>query len=360
MIDQLFMISAVISSTGSYIPETVVPNSAFLTAEFFENGSKLKKTSDDIITKFQSITGISERRYARKDQVASDLGLIAAKSAINSAAIDPETIDYIIVAHNFGDVRVDTNRVDMVPTLSSKIKAGLKISNPGCVAYDLPFGCPGWVEGLIQANYFIKAGDAKRCLVIGAETLSRVIDPHDVDSMIFSDGAGATILEAANSSSGILAHKSETHALQYYDLLNMESSNSPFVENKSDLYLKMKGRKVYEFALTKVPLLIKATLDKAKVDLSEIKKIFIHQANDKMDQAIAERLFQLYGMNSLPSGIMPMTIGFLGNSSVATVPTLLDLVLRGQIPGQSIGSGDKVVFASVGAGMNINAIVYQV
>ena len=228
------------------------------------------------------------------------------------------------------------------------------------MAYDLPFGCPGWVEGLIQANYFIKSGDAKRCLVIGTETLSRVIDPHDVDSMIFSDGAGATILDATTTPGGILVHKTETHALHYCDLLNMAGSGSPWAENKSDIFLKMKGRKVYEFALSKVPLLIKATLDKANIPLSEIKKIFIHQANEKMDNAIAERLFQLYGMDSLPPGIMPMTIGYLGNSSVATVPTLLDLVRRGEIPGQSLESGDKVIFASVGAGMNINAIVYQV
>jgi 3-oxoacyl-[acyl-carrier-protein] synthase III len=353
------MINSIIKSTGSYIPEITVPNSIFLQTDFFENGVKLKKKTEDIIEKFRAITGIAERRYAREDQLASDLGLLAAKAAIESGSIDAETIDYIIVAHNFGDVKSGSNRVDMVPTLSSKIKAGLQILNPDCVAYDLPFGCPGWVEGLIQANYFIKAGDAKRCLIIGAETLSRVIDPHDVDSMIFSDGAGAVILEATDGPGGILAHKTETHALQYHDLLNMEGSSSPLIQNKSDLFLKMKGRKVYEFALSKVPLLIKATLDKANVQLSEVKKIFIHQANEKMDNAIAERLFQLYGIASLPSGIMPMTIGYLGNSSVATVPTLLDLVLRNEIPDQSISPGDKVIFASVGAGMNINAILYQ-
>lgn len=353
------MISAVIKSTGSYIPEVLVPNSMFLQHEFFENGLKLTKKTEDIIGKFKTITGISERRYARNDQLASDLGILAAKAAIEEGSIDVETIDYIIVAHNFGDVKFGTNRIDMLPALSSKIKAGLKIANPACVAYDLPFGCPGWVEGIIQANYFIKSGDAKRCLVIGTETLSRVIDPHDVDSMIFSDGAGATILDASTGAGGILAHRTESHTLNYCDLLNMGGSSSPLSENKADLFLKMKGRKVYEFALSKVPLLIKATLDKANTPLSHIKKIFIHQANEKMDNAIAERLCQLYGMENLPAGIMPMTIGYLGNSSVATVPTLLDLVRRGEIPGQSLKGGDKIIFASVGAGMNINAVLYQ-
>lgn len=353
------MLKSVIIGTGCYLPETRVPNSFFLDSQFFENDTKVYKSIPGVIEKFHAITGISERRYARPDQRASDLGTLAAEEAITSAGIDRDTLDYIIVAHNFGDVKTDSNRVDIVPTLASRIKAHLKIKNPSCVAYDLPFGCPGWIEGIIQANYFIKSGDAKRCLVIGTETLSRVIDPHDKDSMIFSDGAGATILEASHSEKGILAHKTETHALQHYDLLSMEPSNSPFSENKSDLYLKMSGRKVYEFALTHVPNLIKATLEKADVQLTEIKKIIIHQANAKMDHAIAERLFNLYGMKEIPDNIMPMTIGYLGNSSVATVPTLLDLILKRKMEGHIIHESDKVLFASVGAGMNINAVLYQ-
>lgn len=353
------MIKSLIIGTGSYLPEIKVPNSAFQHHQFFENKTKVYKSVATVIQKFQAITGISERRYARHDQVASDLGMKAAEDAIESAHIDRESLDYIIVAHNFGDVKVESNHVNMVPSLASRIKARLKIRNADCIAYDLPFGCPGWIEGMIQANYFIRSGDAKRCLVIGTETLSRVIDPHDKNSMIFSDGAGAVILEGTHSRKGLLSHKTESHAFQHYNLLNMESSNSPFNENKSDLFLKMNGRKVYEFSLNHVPRLIKATLDKANVHLSEVKKILIHQANAKMDQAIAERLFELYGLNEVPHHIMPMTIGYLGNSSVATVPTLLDLIVKGKIEGHSIKEGDKVLFASVGAGMNINAFLYQ-
>jgi 3-oxoacyl-[acyl-carrier-protein] synthase-3 len=281
---------------------------------------------------------------------------------LHTSGVDKETLDYIIVAHNFGDVAHESNRVNIVPSLASRIKALLQIKNSDCIAYDLAFGCPGWVEGIIQANYFIRSGDAKKCMVIGTETLSRVIDPHDVDSMLYSDGSGALILETCNAETrGIIAHKTQTYACDYAPLLSMDRSYSPFTEKKEDMFLKMSGRKVYEFALNHVPLVIKAALDKARLSITDISKVLIHQANDKMDAAILERLFKLCGKEAheIPKGIMPMTIGWLGNSSVATIPTLLDLILKGKMENQKISRGEKVVIASVGAGMNINAIVYQ-
>jgi 3-oxoacyl-[acyl-carrier-protein] synthase-3 len=354
------MIKTRIIGTGSYLPEVKIPNTYFLDSQFFENGTKISKSTQSVIDKFVSITGISERRYAHPHQKASDLGLLAARDAIQTASIDKETIDYIIVAHNFGDVIPHSNRVNMVPSLASKIKAQLQIHNPDCVAYDLPFGCPGWVEGMIQANYFIRSGDAKRCLVIGTETLSRVIDQNERDCMIFSDGAGAALVEAyTGDSGGILSHKTQTYAVDHAMLLSMEPSCNPANEGKSDLYLKMNGRKVYEFALNYVPVVVKSALDKANLHISDIRKILIHQANEKMDNAIAERLFKLYNLDSVPEEIMPMTISFLGNSSVATVPTMLDLILKGKLSNHKISKGDKVVIASVGAGMNINALVYE-
>jgi 3-oxoacyl-[acyl-carrier-protein] synthase III len=350
--------TSIITGTGSYIPDVQIDNSFFADSQFYEtDGTRVLKSNQSVIDKFSEITGIRERRWAQPDQLASDLGFYAAEQAIRSAAIEKEYLDYIIVAHNFGDVMNGSNRVSIVPSLASKIKALLQIKNPDCVAYDLPFGCPGWIEGLIQANYYIRSGDAKRCLVIGTETLSRVIDPHDRDAMIFSDGAGAVVLEASDSK-GIISHKSQTHAVHHSMYLSMEASINPSLAS-SDLFLKMKGRKVYEFALTHVPLVIKAALDKANLHLRDISKILIHQANEKMDNAIAERLYKLYELDSVPENVMPMTIGYLGNSSVATVPTLLDLILTGKMKDHTINKGDKVVFASVGAGMNINAVVYE-
>ncbi|EHQ28173.1 3-oxoacyl-ACP synthase III family protein [Mucilaginibacter paludis] len=355
-------IQTVFAATGSYIPDMIVKNSDFLNHSFFEkNGTPILKDNATVIEKFREIAGIEERRYARPEQRASDLGFLAAKDALESSGIDAETLDYIIVAHNFGDVTYETNRSDMVPTLASRIKHMLGIKNADCVAYDLPFGCPGWVQGVIQADYFIRSGDAKRCMVIGTETLSRVVDPHDRDTMLYSDGGGAVILEASSEETvGILSHKTQTHSLEHAMLLTMHNPVYDCGGEENDIFLTMNGRKLYEFALSNVPLVVKAALDKAGVHLSEIKKVLIHQANDKMDNAILQRLFKLYDIESFDSAeVMPMIISWLGNSSVATVPTLLDIILKNKMPGHHIGKGDKVVFASVGAGMNINAIVYQ-
>lgn len=352
-------LQSVIIATGSYVPDLKISNQDFLSHTFFEkDGSPIRKNTSEIVEKFKDITGIEERCYARPDQKASDLGFLAAQQALDHSSIDKESLDYIIVAHNFGDVAHGSNRVDIVPSLASRIKYLLQIKNPDCVAYDLPFGCPGWLEGVIQANYFIQSGDAKRCLVIGAETLSRVIDPHDRDSMIYADGAGAVILEGSEGSKGILSHKTQTYASEHALLLNMDHSYDPQSKDH-DIFIKMNGRKLYEFALSHVPHVVKTALDKAHIHLSEINKVLIHQANEKMDEAILSRLFKLYGLEFTNKNIMPMIISWLGNSSVATIPTLLDFMLRNKLKDQVINQGDKVVFASVGAGMNINAVVYQ-
>lgn len=352
---------SVITGTGSYIPRCKVPNTNFLENDFLNNdGTPLDKDNKETIQKFAEITGIKERRYADDDVLASDMGAEAGEQALSAAGLDPENLDYIIVAHNFGDVRADNPRVDMVPTLASRVKHKLGIKNPYCIAYDLPFGCPGWVQGLIQCNYYLRSGDASAALVIGTETLSRVSDPHDRDSMIYSDGAGATVLEARQSSTrvGILSHSARTDTEEQAYYLKMDSSYNS--DNNDALYMKMNGRKLYQYALTHVPPLVKTSLEKANVGFDEVTKVLIHQANAKMDAAILQRLAKLYGHNEISEeDIMPMTISQLGNSSVATVPTLLDLVLRGEIENHQIDKGDIIVLASVGAGMNVNSIVYQ-
>jgi 3-oxoacyl-[acyl-carrier-protein] synthase III len=352
-------IKSVIIGTGCFIPENIIANDQFLQHKFYESdGRPILRENAEVISKFQDITEIAERRYADNEHTASDLGFFAAEEAITSSGIDPETLDYIVVAHNFGDIPHGDTRNTVIPTLAARIKHRLGIKNPDCVAYDLPFGCPGWLQGIIQADYFIRSGDAKRILVIGTETLSRVTDPHDRDSMIYADGAGATILEGQAGNKGILTHKTQSHtASEAYFLFSGQSSNPDF--DADDLFIKMEGRKIYEYALTNVPLVIKQALDKAGKSIDDVKKVLVHQANGKMDEAILKRLFKLYGVPVAPAGVMPMTIAKFGNSSVATIPTLLDLLLKKQIDGQEIKEGDTVVFASVGAGMNINAMIYQ-
>ena len=347
-----------IIGTGSYIPSDVEKNENFYQHQFLNtDGSAIKHPNEVIVKKFQAITGIAERRYAKNHLNSSDLGFFAAEKAIEDANIDPETIDYIIVAHNFGDVKHKTIQSDMLPSLASRIKHSLRIKNPKCVAYDILFGCPGWIEGVIQAKAFIQSGMAKRCLVIGSETLSRVVDDHDRDAMIFSDGAGATIIEATDEAGGILSHETATYAYDEAYYLFFGKSNNQ--ELSSDTrYIKMEGRKIYEFALTNVPNAMKTCLDTSGVDIKDVKKIFIHQANEKMDEAILKRFYGLYN-TEIPENIMPMSIQKLGNSSVATVPTLLDLVRNNQLENHSLSKGDVIMFASVGAGMNVNAITYR-
>lgn len=348
-----------ITGIGSYIPNVVTPNQKFENNIFFnEDGSRFSIENKVIIEKFQSITGIEERRYIEDNLNNSDIAFFAAQKAIEDAKIDPEELDYIILAQNYGDVQPGSSQSDTVPSVASRVKQKLGIKNPNCVAYDILFGCPGWIEGMIQANAFIKAGIAKKCLVIGSETLSRVIDPHDRDSMIFSDGAGAAILEETTNEGGILSHITATHTFEEFDYINFGES---FNKDKTDgqRYIKMKGRKVYEFTLNHVPSAMKNCLDEAGVGIEDLKMIFIHQANEKMDEAIVKRFYKLY-QKDVPENIMPMTISKYGNSSVATLPTLYDLVTNNKMDGYSIKSGDVVLFASVGAGMNINAITYKV
>ncbi|MBC3540263.1 3-oxoacyl-ACP synthase III family protein [Rufibacter sediminis] len=355
-------LSTVITGSGRYIPSQVVSNDDFLQHVFYDvSGKQLPNDNQVIIQKFKQITGIQERRYATQDMVASDMGFLAAQEAIKNAGIDPETLDYIIVAHNFGDVKAVHRRVDMMPPLASRIKHKLQIANPYTVAYDLPFGCPGWLQGMIQAHYYLQSGDAKRILVIGTETLSRVVDAHDRDSMIYSDGAGAVVLEARSLEDkfGVLQHLTVSDTLTQTFWLHSSPSYNPAVPQE-DLFIKMDGRKIYEYALKTVPQLIKDCLDKAQLPLSAIKKVLIHQANEKMDEAMLERLFKLYGEENIPADIMPMTISTLGNNSVATLPVLYDMVARGELAGHALNSGDAVVFASVGAGMNANVVVYRI
>lgn len=346
-----------ITGVGNYIPTQTITHLFFDQHQFLdESGKSLEQDNNTIANKLQEITGIEERRYAQKEQVTSDLGFYAAQKAIADAQIDPETIDYIIFAHNFGDVRYGTIQSDTVPSLAARVKHLLQIKNNYCVAYDVLFGCPGWVEGVIQAHSFIKSGMAKRCLVIGAETLSRVVDIHDRDSMIYADGAGAAIVEVSEDGSGIQSHVSASFTMEEKDYLyfgkSYNNDNSPDTK-----YIKMNGRKIYEFALMNVPSAMKKCFDQSGYSIDALSKIIIHQANEKMDEAIVKRFYRLY-KKEMPHNIMPMVIQKLGNSSVATIPSLLTMIRNGELPEHSLQKGDVVLFASVGAGMNINAFVY--
>jgi 3-oxoacyl-[acyl-carrier-protein] synthase-3 len=351
------MLNSVITRTGSYIPDNRIPNSRFLGKTFFDaHGKRLQRSNPEIIRKLHEITGIEERRYAADDMLTSDIAFKAAEATLKG--VDRECLDYIIVAHNFGDVKPGILRCDTVPTIASRVKHKLRIKNPYTVAFDLPFGCPGWLQGMITADYFIRSGDAKRALVIGAETLGRIADPHDIDSMIYSDGAGAALVEATGEDVGIVSHLTRTDTYDHAYLLRMADSYNP-ERNGSELFIKMDGHDIYKYAVKTVPLVVKQNLEKSGLGLHDVKKILVHQANEKLDAAIIKRLFELYKVKEIPADIMPMIISWTGNSSVATLPTLLDLILKGKLDGHRLDPGDIVVFASVGAGMNVNSMIYK-
>jgi 3-oxoacyl-[acyl-carrier-protein] synthase III len=313
------MLRTIITGTGSYIPPVVKKNSEFASGKFYtDDNLAFKAGMPEIIEKFRKITGIEERRYAPEMVTASDMAAFAARQAIENSGIDPETIDQIIVAHNYGNIEHGSIQSDTVPSVASRVKHKLGIRNSSCVPYDILFGCPGWLQGLIQADAFMKAGLAGTCLVIGTETLSRVIDVYDRDSMIFSDGAGAFIVqhkEVNDIGSGFLSASTRSDCIEELDYINFDISYAPDMDKRTS-YIKMQGRKVYEYALKHVPAAMKACLDKSGVHISELKKIFIHQANEKM-------------------------------------------VLKGEIKDHTLHSGDVILFASVGAGMNINAVCYR-
>ncbi len=353
----------VITGTGSFIPDHIKTNRDFINQEFYgEDQQRIITPPAEIVDKFKDITGIEERRYADRHMNTSDMAVIASQRAIEDAGIDPETLDQIIFAHNFGNVPVNSIQTDAVPSLASRVKHSLGIQNPDCVAYDILFGCPGWIQGVIQADAFIKAGMAQKCLVIGAETLSRVIDKYDRDSMIFSDGAGATVIESvptAETQSGIIATSVQSHCVKEAYYIQFGESYQPGAD--TDIrYMKMKGRKVYEYAIKNVPLAMKACLEKAGLQVTDVKKFFLHQANEKMDEGFIKELYKLYGLKEIPADIMPMSIHKFGNSSVATIPTLYDMVKHCRLGKHELEAGDIILFASVGAGMNINAICYRV
>ena len=353
------MPNTIIIGSGSYIPERVIDGSYFLDAVFYdENGKVIDKPNEEIVKKFVEITEIERRRYVNDDENNSDIATKASEIAIQDAGIDRETIDYIICASNFGEINVD-GISSFMPSMSARIKHKLGIKSRKCVNYDMIFGCPGWVESMILADSLIKAGKAKTILVVGSETPSRALDPYDRNRMIFADGAGAVVVKATDDETvGMISSATICDNQEEITYLDMDCSLNRNHDPKKK-YIRMAGRKIYEYVLTNVPPAIKETIDAAGIGIDDVEKILIHQANAKMDYAIIPRLYKLYGKTEYDHNITPMIIQEMGNTSVASIPTMYDLITKGKMEGHSMKKGDYIVMCSVGAGMNINAFVYK-
>ena len=352
-------IQSVIIGTGSYLPERIIKNEAFLTNVFLDkNGAPIPKTNTAIVEKLAQISGIRERRYIGGEDTA-EVAYHAARKAIEDAGIDKESLDCLIVTHNFGQINNDCNLTSLIPNVASLVKNRLKIKNHRCVAVDLLFGCPGWVESLIHAHRMIICGDVKQVLVVGVEVISPILDEHSMDSMLFGDGAGAVVLKGLESTEkiGVLGYTTYSHCEEEVDYLKMDQSVNE--EKEIGIYPKMNGRQVYKYAVQKVPLAVNECLEKCNVKLEEVSKALLHQANEKMIRAILEKLYQQRGHDTFPESALPLTVERFGNSSVATIPTMLDLILHEQLPPHEIRSGDNLIFASVGAGMHANCLLYR-
>lgn len=353
--------NSIIVGTGAYLPEKVVPGSHFHGNTFYrKNGEPIEKPGEAITNKLEEISGIRERRYIEDHYQTAHMAALAAQKAIESADIDKEQLDSIIVAHNFGNLADHSQGSHLIPNLAALVKHHLEIKNQSCSAFDLLFGCPGWVQAMIQANQAIAAGDATHILVVGAEAMSRVLDPHDPDSMLFGDGAGAVVVSAVEEEQqrGILANKTYSNCEEEVNYLKMGASTNPDLDR--GLYVKMQGKKVYRYAVENMPGLIHECLKKADVSLKNVNKFLLHQANEKMLKAIFEKT--LDGAEDVEAKFckqVPVILQNIGNSSVATIPTLLDVMMKGQLPEHNVAQDDVVVMASVGAGMHTNCLVYK-
>jgi 3-oxoacyl-[acyl-carrier-protein] synthase-3 len=348
----------VIKGTGSVLPDLVVPNSDFAENLFYrKDGSQSPLSGADAAAKLEAITGIRERRYVPFDQDSRPLMTEAARHAVADSGLDPDDLDGIIVAHNAGNILIGEQAFHTVPNMAAYLKHALDITNHECFAYDLLFACPGWLQGVIQAHQAIQCGDAQNVLVVGIEVASRMLDPHDMDSMILGDGCGAVVLSKNNDKRGVISHATFSHANKDLENIYLGKSNKEGVAGSC--WFKMNGKEVYRYATTWVPQVIKQALDKAGAGAADVDMFLFHQANEKLIEAVARNLADLCEVDAASfEGKLPMTIQFLGNSSVATIPTMLDLILKGNLDGYEIKEGDTVVFASVGAGMHCNAVVY--
>ena len=314
-----------ITGTGSYLPPRRVTN-ADLVAELAQSGIQ---TSDEWIVER---TGIRARHFAAPDVTSGDLGLEAARKALEAAGCEPQDIDLIIVA---------TSTPDMVfPSVACILQN--KLGANGCPAFDVQAVCSGFVYALTVADAMIQTGAAKRALVVGAEVFSRILDFKDrTTCVLFGDGAGAVVLEASDTP-GILA--SDLHADGQYVGILCVPGNVSGGEVLGDPLLKMDGQAVFKLAVGVLEKAARATLAKANLTDADIDWLIPHQANIRIIQATAKRL-------GLPMERVITTLDHHGNTSAASIPLALDEAVRTG----KLRPGQRIVIEGVGGGFTWGA-----
>jgi len=289
-----------ISGTGSYLPENVVTNADM---------EKIVDTTDQWI---RDRTGIEQRHIAADDQFTVDLAEQAAKNAMEMAGKKAEDIDLIIVA---------TTTPDRVfPSTACLLQQRLDIH--GCAAFDVQAVCTGFVYALTIADKFIQSGTNKCALVVGAETLSRIVDWTDRGTcVLFGDGAGAVVLEASDQQGIISSH---IHADgQYESLLTVPNGISNGIDKLSELdgHIRMKGNEVFKMAVNTLGRIVDETLSHNQMEKSDIDWLVPHQANTRIINATAKKL-------KMPMENVVLTVNKHGNTSAASVPLALDTAVR--------------------------------
>ena len=321
---------ATIIGTGSYLPPRRVSNED-LAAQLAKNGIE---TSDEWIV---SRSGIRARHFADPDMPSSTLAVEASRRAIEAAGIDPQAIDLIIVA---------TSTPDMVfPSTACIVQQKLGITNQ-CQAFDLQAVCSGFAYAMSTADAFIRAGQAKNALVIGAEVFSRILDFTDrTTCVLFGDGAGAVVLSASEKP-GVLASRLHSDG-RHVDILCVPG-NVHGNAVAGNAFLHMDGQAVFKLAVNVLEKVANEALQAAGVSASEIDWLIPHQANIRIMQGTAKKL-------GLPLEKMVVTVDEHGNTSAASIPLALDVAVRDG----RIKPGHKVLMEGVGGGFTWGAVLVQ-
>ncbi len=315
------MIYSRIVGTGSYLPEKILTN---------QDLEKMVDTDDEWI---RTRTGIHERHIAAEGETTCDLSEYAARRAMDAAGVGPDDIDLIVVA---------TTTPDRVfPSTACLLQQRLDIH--GCPAFDVQAVCTGFVYAVGVADKFIRAGGVRNALVIGAETLSRIVDWNDrTTCVLFGDGAGAVVLQASDEA-GILS--THLHADgQYESLLTVNAGTSMGYEQEA--YITMKGNEVFKMAVNTLGRIVDETLAANDMDKSEVDWLVPHQANTRIIQATARKL-------KMPMERVVMTVATHGNTSAASVPLALDTAVRDG----RIKKGETILMEAFGGGFTWGSIL---
>jgi 3-oxoacyl-[acyl-carrier-protein] synthase-3 len=311
-----------IVSTGKYLPERILTNADL---------EKMVDTTDEWI---RSRTGIEYRHIAADDEATSDLAYKAALVALQDSGFKPSDIDLVLVGTTTPDL--------IFPNVACLVQEKLGIS--GCPAFSLEAACSGFLYALVVADQFIRTGQARRALVIGAETMSRIIDWKDRETcVLFGDGAGAVVLEAVDEP-GILYSTLGADG-RYRDLLYASSGVSTRHRETGDIAaLRMKGNEVFKVAVKTLENLVDDVIVKNNLEKGQIDWLIPHQANIRIINATAKRL-------QMPMERVILTVREHGNTSAASVPMALDSAIRDG----RIKRGDLLLLEAFGGGFTWGA-----